>query len=248
MVLQGDAHEAILHSNDYNKSFIDVYFPSFIEHENTWQRYGSVWLVKYKNKPTFLIDHEKIRYIVHLLDKPNESILAAELYKKVKEGFMTPEQIEKAMEAKGAMKRHYCEDDLGNPDPLLALKKVFHHEFSRADMKRLNAALMPHYYEGGAQWSYIKKILLDEHHMFVREYVNKYGVKKFWLEEMHRSYPEIEKPRTNVKNRIADAIKDIEEVHPKLYRHLLKFIEARTYCRYCPTIKQKVNWFIAFDR
>lgn len=195
------------------------------------------WYVKYDGNDNTIKALPRIRYIVRLLEKPNNKIPHRELYSlignqcdDINEDYSKMSKEE--LNAEGLSENLTMIDRLDNEE-LEKLEEVIYEQHIKLNLNKPNSK---------EEWEKTKKSLLNE-----------YGVKMFYthsgpyFKTMSRLTEDFKKARSNVTNNILNAMKDIEKKMPALHAHLKQHIKTDGTCRYEIQEDELIPWDIRWE-
>lgn len=245
LVLQGNSYQAIKLIEDFNPSTIELLEPRLKQEKNIFYLLGDSWFIrfqdgsKHQDRWALLQDKKRIRYIVHLLENPNNPLTSERLIELV-------EGIDSDVERKSW-------DDLIAAEDFIAKDLPYNDAYKRA-LRLIRS--------GRAKRDMIEKFILETYENAQKtrdenysDYVDKWvdlqrSIKDivkfdpesgrfFWKKDKDKNR---ENARTLVKKHIVEAQKEIEKKLPHLYRHLYKNIKTGVVCTYNP--ETAPEWFI----
>ena len=207
------------------------------EGKNSFRLSGDFWEVRYKGQSVLLKNLERIRYIVHLVEKPNKEFSARFLVSLVKKNRpWTTEKYDKLIDEQLRGEGFGHGADLSTELPkeeFENLKKIAYRLWNKT-------SIAPDDENAKADWARCKG------------YMQEYGV---LVKERHddliftsksRLNEDAEKARSNVQKRVAAAIKDIRKKLPPLADHLQDKISTGKVCVYKIDSDNQLNWDISW--
>ena len=231
---------------------LEDFEPDIKDKNNVFIRKADIWHVKYKGKWINLRDNERIRYIVYLLDNPDEKIHSIRLVSAVKQRPSSQRKSKGDVNHEVEADKRWCPHELaqeGFNDSFLDI------DISEDDVEHLksiasgvvssleDAEKHGNEKEKGTarnNWekcryfflnTYKLKVVLDENY-------------KMYCKKLYEAPPEAEKARQNAKRQISLAIKDIAEKLPSLGRYLDVHIKRGLYNTYQPDLVESIDWHI----
>ncbi len=207
--------------------------------DNYFRNKGDFWEVMFEGKEVQLRDLKRLHYIIHLLERPYEDIGVDKLDELVNKSDVLPRSEDEIYEAYDGM----TEDQLDEE----GLRIVDSHEaeISQEELGRLVNQMELCYEnlffvkkkgkpeqikEKQQQKDFFRKHCRDRYGIFFFQKKNgelDYKIKK-------RPKKEIDTIRTNIKTNIVNAIKDLEDKHKSLAKHLDRYIDTGVICTYRP--------------
>jgi hypothetical protein len=225
--------------------------------KNVFKRAGKNWLIKYEGESATFPDYERIRYIVHLLNKPWVQISVIDLFEAVKKENISDKIEGKSDAIKSARVereewRNLPEEKLHERglsltdlsiDGLTEENKDKFEDLGYGFLQKLKDAKknknQPMIDRAEKELENYKKHLLNEYG--IKAYVSSKGINFI---QKKRPGPETEKARKNVLNQINSAIADIKKEIPSLAQYLRKNINTGTECTYRPDDSNPIDWHI----
>jgi len=245
------------------------------DYENVFFRTGKNWFIKFDNKATTLPDLERIRYVAHLLGRPNQEVNVVNLYNIVKE--RSPNQLRAEYVGKHLAGLDETQKKLVDPAEIrfteynkhgkdekakgdgreLSETILLSNELSYEDQEGLKiigynflAELEVAQHEGNTGEIEEAKTKMEYYKGFM---FNEYGIKVsltqegrlFFNRQLKRPEESIERVRKNVSIQIKKALEDIKRSIPSLESYLSNHISTGIKCTYTPDQGRPVNWFIS---
>jgi hypothetical protein len=201
---------------------------------------GDYWKINFRGKEIILKNLERIRYVVHLLENPNQEFYCRDLTALVKGlnpetnqyyGKMGEEQLEK--------------DNLSLTDlqiEMLSPEEKENLENMAYDIweKTKNASLGKHQKDAAInEWERVKSHLLNEYGIMVFS-----SDKGLSFKIKLRLKKNSEKARSNVTKHIKNAIKSIGKAIPSLSTYLKNTLRTGATCCYRPDPNNPIEWTI----
>jgi len=213
--------------------------PAIKNNEYVFSLIGAYWFIKYKGKITLLQDTNKIKYITHLIDKPNIPQHVMDLYNAVNKQPDSNQVNEKKTYEDGKSLSDLKIDEL-TADDKDKLEETGYKILQRLMDAKENKN-QPAIEQAEKELKFFENHLLNEYGL-----KTKVTTKAITFFQMDRPGPEIEKARKNVSNQIKSAIKDIEKVLPSLGVHLRTNIDTGTKCTYRLDTSNGIDWYVTF--
>jgi hypothetical protein len=210
-------------------------------HNNSFTLKGDYWAIKYRGELSLLINRERIRYIIHMLEYPNREFYVHELIDLVKGhdpivnqeySKMDPEQLEN----EGLSLTEFQIEHL-SPEEKSRLEDVAHNQWGALiKAKKLGGEKLEITQN---EWDKMARHLLREYGVSV--YPSNKGPKFNYKPRWKNN---IEKARILVKTHIGKAIKDLRPKIPSLAEHLYRHIHTGGTCVYRPDPNDPIEWVI----
>jgi len=209
--------------------------PELEREENSFVRKGKYWSIKYGEESGHFPDHQRIRYIVHLIEEAGIEINNGSLVMLVK-GAQFSEELPKGFTQDtniSDMANGLSREDL---DKFIDMGNKYLIRLSQAEEKG----------DEGILKKYQEEFKRYKSHLF-----NEYGVKTLIMNEgirlrrLYRGSEQVEKDRQLVKNQIGKAIKDFQNELPGFAKHLDKSIR-RTLKHVIYKPENPIHWHISF--
>jgi len=211
--------------------------------ENSLILEGDYWTVHYNDSRVMLRNLERLRYIIHLLDKPNNEFYPNDLICLVKG------QKVNADKNYANMTREQLEEEG------LSLFELPIEELSDKDKEGIENQVH-------ALWNKLLEAKNDCNEAAIKEaeenwktmnnhFYNEYGIKVGFtpkgpiFKQRSRLTKDAEKDRINVTKNINNAIKDIKKKLPQLASHLKKTIHTGATCGFLPDQDTSFKWNIS---
>ena len=221
---------------------IEEELPSLKDEKNVFKCVGDNWYVKFRGgKPITFSNLERLRYIVHLLGKPNYEFNNYNLFNVVK-GHITnleesPKDFEEGTEL-SALDIKLSDNEINSLEEVA--NNIF-YDLKKAE-KTDNRALKE---EAKEKFKSYKSYMLNTHG--IKVWIGKY---QLIFKLMDRPGPEAEKVRLNIRNQVRLAKKDIGKGLSELEIHLddCIFLKSR-YAIYEPQrskTDKSIRWHISF--
>jgi hypothetical protein len=204
---------------------------------------GDYWKINFNREETLIKDLERIRYIAHLLENPNEEFYCHNLTALVKGSNPEVNQHYSEIGEEKLQQENLSLVDLNIEQLSQDEKEKIENMAYDAWEKVTNSSNNPNTKEKAKrEWESVKGYLLKEHGIMT--FSSKKGL-SFKIKA--RLTKDFEKARSNVTKHIKNAIKSIGKQIPSLSAHLTNAIRTGAKCCYQPDPNNPIQWTILWN-
>jgi hypothetical protein len=198
-------------------------YTSECDSQYLFSREGDYWKVKYDGRETLLRDLKRIRYIAHMLNKPNTDFYCRELYSIVNGHIPDADSnyskmLDKDLKEKEGLRLINLEIEGLDNDEKNKIEDITYDLWSKMNDSSISTNQKN---ELEKQWDNLKRHFSNDYGIYIKS--SKKGPKFKYRARLNK---DAEKARINVTLQIRKAIEDIEEKIPKLAKHLRRYIQT----------------------